>query len=202
MMTMDAALQGPWVRRALPPFAVVTDRATRVAQRAEELARAGREDEAAVAGLLELARGRRRTLAEAAQLLRTDGEHLEIRRRNRAVRLLTAAVTGYPIQPEPADVSARLDMLEGLASLPPRLAFEVLAAREPRLLALHDKLIGSRARANDDSDFTRWLRLSGVIHHDLVELLGHGRREFDPLCSAVIAYAIASAYLADFAVTC
>jgi hypothetical protein len=202
MTTTDATRQRPPLRRALPPFAVVTDRATRVAQRAEELARAGREDEAAVAELVELARGRRRTLAEAAQLLRTNGEHLEIRRRNRAVRLLTAAVTGCPIKPEPPAVSARLDLLEGLAALPPKLAFETLAAREPRLLALHDKLIGSRARAIDDSDFTRWLRLSGVIHHDLVELLGHGRREFDPLCSAVIAYAIASAYLGDFAVAC
>ena len=140
MMTMDATRQRPSRGRALPPFAVVTDRATRVAQRAEELARAGREDEAAVAELLELARGRRRTLADATQLLRINGEHLEIRRRNRAVRLLTAATTGQPIKPEPADVSARLDLLEGLASLPPRLAFETLAVREPRLLALHDKL--------------------------------------------------------------
>lgn len=202
MTTTSVARQRPSLRRALPPFAVVTDRASRVAQRAEELARAGREDPAAVAELLELARGRRRTLADAAQLLRINGEHLEIRRRNRSVRLLTAAESGCPVKGEPPAVSARLDLLEGLASLPPELAFETLAAREPRLLALHDKLLGSRARAEDDSDFTRWLRLSGIIHHDLVELVGHGRRDFDPLCSSVIAYAIASAYLADFAVAC
>ena len=56
MMTLNASRQRPPLQRALPPFAVVTDRATRLAQRAEELARAGREDEAAVAELLELAR--------------------------------------------------------------------------------------------------------------------------------------------------
>jgi hypothetical protein len=180
---------------------VLTDRATRIARRAEEFGRAGREDEAAAAELRVLARARRRTLAEAAQLLRINGEHLEIRWRNRAVRLLTAAVTGYPIKAEDPAVSARLDMLEALASLPSALAFDVLAAREPRLVALHDKLLSARSRASNDTEFTRWLRLSGIIHHDLVELLGHGRGEFDPVCSSVIAYAIASAHLADLAVS-
>ncbi len=178
---------------------MLTDRATRVATRAEELARAGREDSAAVAELRQLARARRRTLAEAAGLLRINGEHLEIRWRNRAVRLLTAAVTGYPVKPEDPSVSARLDLLEHLAALPPALAFQELARREPRLLALHDKLSSSRAHQPEASDFARWLSVSTVIHDDLVDLLGHGRREFDPVCSAVVAYGVASAYLAELA---
>ena len=195
-MAMNATCLPPGVP-PLPTFAVLTDRARHVALRAEELARGGREDEAAVAELRRLARGRLRTLAEAAQLLRTNGEHLEIRWRNRAVRLLSAAVTDCPVKAEDPSVAARLNLLERLASLPPAVAFEELATREPRLRTLHDRLRHSRARGLDDSDFARWLRLSDIIHHDLVDLLGHGRRTFDPVCSAVIAYAIASTHLAD-----
>lgn len=187
-------------RRLLPaPFAVLTDRVMHIAERAQTLARDGREDEAAVEELRNLAHGRRRPLVEASQLFKVSGEHLEIRWRNRAVRLLFAATTGLPLQREDAAVGARLDSLERLAGLPLERAFEDLAAREPRLVTLRDRVLDARVHASNDSAFAKWLRRSEVMHRDLVELVGHGRPDFDPLCSAAIAYAVASAYLADLA---
>jgi hypothetical protein len=187
-------------RRLLPaPFAVLTDRVMHVAERAQALARAGREDEAAVDELRALAHGRRRPLVEASQLFKVSGEHLEIRWRNRAVRLLHAATTGRRMQPEDPAVGTRLDSLERLAGLPVDRAFDELAAREPRLRMLRDQVLDAHAHAANDSAFAKWLRRSAAMHRDLVELVGHARPDFDPLCSAVIAYAIASAHLADLA---
>ena len=151
---------------ALPTMAVPTDRAARIAVRAEELARLGREDQAAVAELHELARGRRRTLAEAAQLLRVNGEYLEVRWRNRAVRLLTAAVTGHPVKIRgPSSVRAA-----GSARTPGRTAsgarFQELARREPRLLALRDSLRPSPSSGGRPRSRPR-CRGPGAVHDDL-----------------------------------
>lgn len=184
-----------------PAFAVLTERAIGVAARTEELARDGREDDRAADELRELAGGRRRALAEAALLFRLNGEHLETRWRGLAVRLLHAAATGMTIAPETPAATARFDLLEHIAALRPEAAFAEIAVGEPRLLALREQLLASRARARVDSDFTHWLRTSSVVHHDLVALVGHARPDFDPLCSSVIAYAITSAYLADLAVS-
>ncbi len=184
---------------AWPSFAVLAERATRIAEHAESLARAGHEDEAAADALRRLAHGRRRPLDQAAQLFKVNGEHREIRWRNRAVRLLDAVASGTPVAPEGPSASARFDLLERLRELPPDQAFQEIAAREPRLLALREQLLSARDGTGDASEFARWLRGSTVVHHELVELVGHARPEFDPLCSAVIAYAIASAYLAELA---
>jgi hypothetical protein len=184
-----------------PSFAVLTERAIMVAALTEELARAGREDDGAARRLRDLARGRGRALAEAALLFRLNGEHLETRWRGRAVRLLHAAATGMSVAPETPAATARFDLLEHIAALRPEAAFAEIAAREPRLLAIREQLLASRARARFESDFTHWLRTSSVVHHDLVALVGHARPDFDPLCSSVIAYAITSAYLADLAVS-
>jgi hypothetical protein len=97
-----------------PTFAVLSQRATRIAQLAEALARAGREDDEAAAELYRLAcesRHWRRLLAQAAQLFKVNGEHLEIRWRYRAVRLLNAAATGQPVPPEEPAQHARFDLL-------------------------------------------------------------------------------------------
>ncbi len=185
-----------------PSFAVLTERAARIAEHAESLARAGREDEAAADALRRLAHGRQRPLAQAAQLFKVNGEHREVRWHNRAVRLLDAVASGAPVAPEGPCACARFDLLERLRELPPDQAFHEMAAREPRLLALREQLLSARDGASDASPFTRWLRVSALVHHqlvELVELVGHARPEFDPLCSAAIAYAIASAYLAELA---
>jgi hypothetical protein len=181
---------------------VLTEHATRIAELAESLARSGREDDEAATELRRLAgdsRRWRRPLAEAAQLFKVNGEYLETRWRHRAVRLLAAAANGQPVPPEEPDQRARFDLLEHLSELAPELAFEELAAREPRLLTLREQLLSARAHAVGTSDFARWLRGSSVVHHELVALVGHARPDFDPVCSAVLAYAIASAYLADLA---
>ncbi len=196
----DLFSEGP----AFPRLAVITAHATRIAELAETLARSSREDDQAAAELRLLAhesRHWRRPLAEAAQLFRVNGEHLESRWRHRAVRLLSAAASGQPVAAaEPAQL-ARFDLLERVSALPAGQAFDELAAREPKLLALRQQLVRAPADNVDGAAFSQWLRASSMVHHELVPLVGHGRADFDPLCSAAIAYAIAGAYLADLACT-
>ncbi len=187
-----------------PRFAVLTEHATRIAELAETLARSGLEDEKAAAQLRQVAGESRRwhrPLAEAAQLLRVNGEHLESRWRHRAVRLLSAAASGQPVATEEPAQRARFDLLEHLSELPSGVAFEELATREPRLLALRDQLREGHPNPAADGEFHRWLHGSSIVHHELVSLVGHRRPDFDPVCSAAIAYAIAAAYLSDLAVS-
>ena len=187
---------------SFPHFAVLNEHATRIARQAEALARSGCEDEEAAAQLRQLAGESRRwhrPLAEAAQLLRVNGEHLESRWRHRAVRLLSAAASGQPVASEEPAQRARFDLLEHLSELPTGAAFEELATREPRLLALRDQLRAAHPNPAADGEFHRWLHASSVVHHELVSLVGQRRPDFDPVCSAAIAYAIAAAYLSDLA---
>jgi hypothetical protein len=67
-------------------------RSDAVLERANQLARQGREDAGAVADLTALARGRRRTLRQAEKASRFMGYHRELRVPNLTNRLLKAAV--------------------------------------------------------------------------------------------------------------
>jgi len=78
-------------------------RASKVADRASALAESRREDEQAVAELVALAGGRRRTLERAERFSRQDASHCEDPTANRMHRLLVAAIHRRPVEPPTSD---------------------------------------------------------------------------------------------------
>jgi hypothetical protein len=81
-----------------PGIVALSDQAAKVADHAFELAESGREDDQAVAELVALAQGSRRTLENAERSSRQEARHTEDENFNRANRLLVAAVNGKSVQ--------------------------------------------------------------------------------------------------------
>jgi hypothetical protein len=125
------------MRKADPPVGMIlNDRAFAVVDKAQELARSGREDPAAVAEIQKVAGHRRHAVSDAALSLQSENRHLEIRATNRAFRLLQAAKAGGAVAPEDSSLSARFDAVDQLLGLSRKAAFAELVAREPRLLTV------------------------------------------------------------------
>ena len=81
----------------------------------------GREDEGAVAELVTLAVGSKRTLDNAERFSRQGARHCDDRNFNRAHRLLVAAVAGKPVESVSPDDKRTFKIVKKFRALPPWL---------------------------------------------------------------------------------
>ncbi len=180
-----------------PEIVILNDKASRVVKRAEALAREGRLDEDAVAELRREAGRSRHALTDARQNFRARGEHLEWRHYNRAVRLLDAAISKTPVAREDPAHTERLDVLERLSGLDREVAFNELAAREPRLLTVRDKITSLPAKPwpRSPGEMSEDWMLTKPIFNEIRPLVGSERADHDPVLASQTAYAICTGYL-------
>jgi hypothetical protein len=190
-----------------PGFVAVSDRAVEVAEHASDLAESGREDDQAVAELVALAQGSKRTLENAERFSRQGARHCEDENDNRANRLLVAAVNGKSVQPASLEAKQLFEIVEGFHALPQASAWESLVSREPRLAELESETRrGAFTRAvpvirKTDPVLQHMARqrvLAGSELGDrLRELVGPRAAATDPLITSRAAFESALAYLAS-----
>lgn len=133
-----------WRERLQPrdrPVAVsVGSRTKALLDRANELALQGREDDAAVAELVTLARGKRRTLRQARNVSRFWGLHREHRHANRVYRLLDGACSGGHVPAVDREDNRRIEEVEAMLALPRAQRWALLLEREPRLREIEEEV--------------------------------------------------------------
>jgi hypothetical protein len=175
-----------------PESVILNDRASRVVNKAEELARAGRLDEDAVAEVRRAAGRHRLAMTDALLHFKARGEHLEWRHYNEAVRLLEAAINRTPVAPEDPAATPRLDALQRLASLDRDAAFAELAALEPGLAALRDEVAALPVRPwpRTHEEIRAALPAQQALTKRLRPLVGGERPDHDPILGSVTAYGI------------
>ena len=115
-----------------------------VLARAEQLVRAGRQDATAVGELRTLADGKRRTLRQAEEQSRFDGQHLEKRFENSVYRLLVAARTNASVRPPTPEDAGRIEAIEAFGALSESEQWRRLISLEPRLRPLADDFVAGR----------------------------------------------------------
>ena len=133
-------------------FVSMSPRATEVASLAEELAYAGREDQAAVAQLIAAAGGDKKALEKAFQRSRIGGYQHEQQFANRGWRLLSAALADGPVPPVSDEDLARIEAIQTFRKLPLADRWAYLIAREPRLGKLEEDVKRGAYGSLDISD--------------------------------------------------
>jgi hypothetical protein len=136
------------------PGSVTTDElATRLFRQAMRAARAGKDDETAVAELRSLAGRHRRSLRRAEKLSRLGGRHLDFTVVARAHRLLGAAVTGHPLAPIDPAHAQHTALLDGVfdRARGDDAIWADLIARAPQLAALESEVRAGRFGHADEA---------------------------------------------------
>jgi hypothetical protein len=188
---------------------LLSEPASRVAARALELARRGREDETAVKEIVAAADGNRRALRGAERYSRQDGMHRERRETNRFHRLLVAALNRTPVAPASAEDEAVFRLLEAFASMPADQAWARLVGCQPELADLESEVrsgqCGDSGRIREEADhlpadesrelMAKQARLELDLMNRLFALLGPGFASTDPLCRSRVALEFAASYL-------
>ena len=180
-----------------PEIVILNEKASRVAQQAEALARAGRLDEEAVAELRRAAGRSRHALPDALQSFKARGMHLEWREYNRSVRLLDAAINKAPVADEDPAISERLDESQRLSSLETEVAFSELAARDPGLMTLWQRATSMPVKEwpRSPDEFREDFAATRPIFRDLRAVVGSERADHDPILGSETAYGICAAFL-------
>jgi hypothetical protein len=131
-----------------------------VLDRAEELARAGREDAQAVAELRSLSVGRKTTLRQAERASRIGGYHHELAQANLTNRLLKAALARQttPTTPSARD-KERIEMLDGFTRLSRDEQWARLTRDQPALPKLQSEVDAGR--------------FGDITNHDLLRVRTH-----------------------------
>ena len=195
-------------RRADPEDAgivALSDGAAKVADRAFDLADAGREDARAVAELVALAGDSKRTLENAERFSRQGARHCEDPMFNRAHRLLVAAMNGTSVEPPSAETKRTFKIVKEFRTLTAAEKWERLVSSEPRLSELESETRrGTFSRRVPDlgSDGLRSLTRERVLEGSelgdrLRELVGPLAPARDPLVRSRDAFASAITHLAE-----
>jgi hypothetical protein len=183
-----------------------------VAKRAVELAREGREDQAAVAELRELAGATEDLLLRAERLTRQGAMHSEDRTFNRAHRLLAAAMTGQPVKPVTPSDEGLFDTLAGFFGRPSsaKHVWADLVVREPELAEVEAEVRAGRfgpgleeedsaAEVPRDEEWARvhgeYLLLELALAERLDRILGPGSASSEAIGKSWTARAFAAQYL-------
>jgi len=184
---------------------VLTDNAAKVADRAFDLADAGREDTRAVAELVALAGDSKRTLENAERFSRQGARHCEDPKFNRAHRLLVAATNGKSVEPASPEEKRAFTIVKEFRALAPAQGWALLISREPRLAELESDTkrgvfsTATLTRADPVlQSLTRERVLAGSELGDrLRELVGPLAQSTDPLIKTRAAFAFAMSRLAE-----
>jgi hypothetical protein len=187
---------------------VLSDRAGKVADRAFKLAGKRREDEAAVAELVALAGGSKRTLENAERFTRQSARHCEDREFNRAHRLLVAAVHRRAVEPPSAEDERIFGIVKTFRALPPAKAWARLVEAESRLGELESETrTGAFPTAVPEFGTRRDEVLRQIAHEQalagselgdrLRALVGPLASTTEPLIKSRAALAVAMSHLAD-----
>ena len=143
-----------------PPNVSLNDRSRRIARLAKDLARAGREDDAAVAQIQAKAGHHRDDLRVAALYARGHGLHHESPVMNRAHRLLQAALNNTAVAPPDAADRSRLELVAWFENLTSDGQWAELVSREPQLAELEEDIRSGRtARFLPPEELSDELRL-------------------------------------------
>ena len=128
---------GHWVARSQkrdrPEAVSYGSKTEAVVKLANQLGLEDRGDDEAVAQLVAVAGGRRRTLRRARQVSRFGGLHREYRHANRVYRLLDAACEGAVTDVDAEDVR-RIAEVEAMMALSRDQRWALLVDRDPQLL--------------------------------------------------------------------
>jgi len=150
-----------------------TERSDNLRSLAFELVDRGSDDAEAVGELARAAGRHPKELRRAAATIRVDGLAEEDEAACRADRLLVAAATGRDVQPVTAEEVAWFAEVRGLAALPVAEGFASLAALDPELEGLADRV--RRATGSpwpDDGEEGRDDRLSELVGAGLEAVCG------------------------------
>jgi hypothetical protein len=134
-------------KRDARSFISISPLAAKVAELAEELAFAGREDQAAVAELIAAAGDDKKALEKAFQISRIGGYQHDDQFANRKWRLLNAARTNGPVPPATDEDRARIEAIHKFRHLSKADRWAYLVAREPKIAKLEDEV--KRGRYGD-----------------------------------------------------
>jgi hypothetical protein len=111
---------------------------------------------------------------------------------DRAYRLLSAAADSAPVQPVDPACAALFREEENVGRLPLDQAFDLLAAREPKLAELRAEAASQATTQRPDARWKSYRERNGQVIHVLRE---HRRRADDPLLGTLLAQGIAMEYL-------
>ena len=183
----------------------LSDNAAKVADRAFDLADAGREDARAVAELVALAGDSKRTLETAERFSRQGARHCEDPKFNRAHRLLVAATSGNSVEPPSPDEKRAFKIVTEFRALPPAKGWELLISREPRLAeresdtkqGVFTTAVPTRADPVLQSLARERVLAASELGDRLRELVGPLAQSGDPLIKTRAASAFAMSHLAD-----
>jgi hypothetical protein len=171
---------------------MMNQRARQIADRAEELAREGREEADAITELSHLAGSHRHDLEVAAMFLRSEGSQPENRITDGAARLTRAALTGTAVVPPSAEEEALMAAVEVLNPLDNEEVFRRMAALEPRLAELGAAVRAGRFRPQSTetrepagveqrrAHFRAKLQAEKKLRDALADLAGPASRATDP----------------------
>jgi hypothetical protein len=123
-----------------PAHVLLSGHASKILERAQELAGEDREDREAVGDLSDLAGRDQQALREAALGARQWGAHHDHRNANLAHRLLQAAINDRPVSVPTEPERERFALLDEFVDLPIDAAWDRLTSREPRLAGLEHEV--------------------------------------------------------------
>jgi hypothetical protein len=183
--------------RSDDPQAVLNDRQIEALRiRAWELAAAEEDEESAIRELRERAGRHRRRLLHAAARVRMGGLTGENWTANRANRILLVAA-GEVVAPPTRNETQFFDEVEHLNKLPVDKGFALLAAKEPQLRLLEDRLPSSAERRREGTlSADHDAPVLDEIWEGLRPLVGRESDASDPLLMTWAAHGVARIHLA------
>lgn len=179
-----------------PTVAAGGKRISRLRQCADQLARDGREDQAAATQLRTLARGNQRRLLQAAAVVRSNGYVREELLTHRANELLQAAASGREVRPASAEQLAWFDQVEQFISGTPEDVYGRIRHRQPALVELEE--LTRRLAAKPEAAVIGspgWLAVYQEVVSRLDLLLGPDAPVNDPLLRTLLVRDVARRYL-------